>query len=106
MPTLMESSGVQPVVFNTPKQVSSEASTLKKGRNWEIGVLGSVAIRSWLLADGAKQSDTITPFAPRLPLSKTPIDAGTERDQFAGIHDARWLNLKRDERLCDFQGHA
>jgi len=61
MPTLLESSEIQPVALNAPKQVPSKASTLKKGRNWVISVSGGVAIYSWSLADGAKQSDAATP---------------------------------------------
>ena len=61
MPTLLESSAVQPVVFDAPKHVPSQASTLKKGRNWVISVSGGVAIYSWSLADAAKQSDTVAP---------------------------------------------
>ncbi len=59
MPVLLESSDIQPVVFNAPKQVPSKASTLKRGHTWVISVSGGVAIYSWSLADGAKPSETV-----------------------------------------------
>jgi hypothetical protein len=59
MPTLLESSTVKPEVFNSPKQVDSKASVLKKGRNWVISASGGVAIHSWAIADKLKTDDAI-----------------------------------------------
>jgi hypothetical protein len=59
LPTLMESPAVKPAVFNAPKQVESQASVLKKGRNWVIRASGGVAINSWAIADKTKPSDTV-----------------------------------------------
>jgi hypothetical protein len=59
MPALLDSPAVQPVVFAAPKQVPSMASTLKKGHTWVISVSGGVAIYSWQLADGSRQSETV-----------------------------------------------
>jgi hypothetical protein len=59
LPTLLDSSVVKTAEFNTPKQVDSKASLLKKGRHWVISASGGVAISSWELADRAKTSDTV-----------------------------------------------
>jgi hypothetical protein len=59
MPALLDSPAVRPVVFAAPKQVPSMASTLKKGHTWVISVSGGVAIYSWQLADGTRQSETV-----------------------------------------------
>ena len=68
MTTLFESPDVKTDVFNSPKQVESKASVLKKGRNWVISASGGVAINSWALADKAKVSDAVagvrTKFVP------------------------------------------
>ncbi len=59
LPTLMESSDVKPEAFNTPKQVESKASVLKKGHNWVISASGGVAINSWGIADKVQKSDAV-----------------------------------------------
>ena len=59
LPTLMESSDVKSEVFNTPTQVESKTSVLKKGRNWVISVSGGVAIHSWAIADKVQKSDAV-----------------------------------------------
>ena len=59
LPTLMESSDVKPEAFNTPKQVESKASVLKKGHNWIISASGGVAIHSWAIADKVQKSDAV-----------------------------------------------
>lgn len=62
LPTLMESPDAKPEVFNSPKQVESKASVLKKGRSWVISASGGVAINSWVLADKVQPSDTVAPI--------------------------------------------
>jgi len=62
LPTLMESGDLKTEAFNTPKNVDSKASVLKRGRGWMISVSGGVAINSWGIADKAKPSDTLTPI--------------------------------------------
>lgn len=59
LPTLMNSPTLKPEAFNSPKQVESKASVMKKGRGWMISASGGVAIYSWALADKAKISDKI-----------------------------------------------
>jgi hypothetical protein len=61
LPTLMQSSSLQPDAYNAPKQVESKASVLKKSRSWVISASGGVAIHSWSLADKAKPSDAVAP---------------------------------------------
>ena len=42
--------------YNPPKQVSSQASVLKKGRNWLISTSGGVQFQPWELIQGPQQS--------------------------------------------------
>ena len=60
-PTLLESSELKFDVFNSPKQVDSKASVMKKGRNWIISASGGVAINSWMIADKAKVDASVEP---------------------------------------------
>jgi hypothetical protein len=59
MPTLMDDTTVKAAEFNAPKQVDSQASVLKKGRNWVISASGGVAINSWAIVQRAKPSGTV-----------------------------------------------
>ena len=61
LPTLLESPALKPDAFDAPKQVPSQASVLKKGRNWVISASGGVAINSWLVVDKAQPSDKVAP---------------------------------------------
>ncbi len=47
LPTLMDPAEVSVEEFPAPKQVPSQASVLKKGRNWVISASGGVALHSW-----------------------------------------------------------
>ncbi len=49
LPSLQGSDGVAPMALDAPKQVSSQASLLKKGRNWMIAA-GGVQINPWAIA--------------------------------------------------------
>jgi hypothetical protein len=60
MAVLTQSAEDDTEAFPAPKQVNSQASVLKKGRNWIISASGGVAINSWGIADQVKPSDTIT----------------------------------------------
>jgi hypothetical protein len=42
--------------YNPPKQVSSQASVLKKGRNWLISTSGGVQFQPWELIQEPQQS--------------------------------------------------
>lgn len=59
MPTLLDSSTVKTETFQSPKQVDSKASVLKKGRSWVISASGGVAIQSWAIADKLKTDDAV-----------------------------------------------
>jgi hypothetical protein len=45
--------------FPAPKQVSSKANALKKGRNWIISASGGVEINSWEVAHRAEMSPAV-----------------------------------------------
>jgi hypothetical protein len=46
--------------FPAPKQVSSKANALKKGRNWIISASGGVEINSWQVADKTQTSPKLS----------------------------------------------
>lgn len=56
MPILLNAAEVKTAEFSAPKQVDSEVSMLKRGRNWVISASGGVQIDSWAVADKAQQS--------------------------------------------------
>ena len=56
-PLLTDASEVKTAKFFAPKQVASQASVLKKGRNWVISASGGVLINSYVIADKTQQSD-------------------------------------------------
>ncbi len=45
--------------FNVPKQVHSQATAVKKGRNWVITASGGVMIQPWEMIQTAKASETV-----------------------------------------------
>ena len=57
MPLLMSSSALATGEFPAPKQVDSKGSIIGKGENWVISVSGGVAIQSWAIASGSRESD-------------------------------------------------
>jgi hypothetical protein len=61
LPTLLDPTDVQVEKFPAPKQVSTQASVVKKGRNWLFSASGGVEINSWAIAGRAKESDTVAP---------------------------------------------
>ena len=60
MPTLMDPADVKVAEFPAPKQVGSQVSMLKKGRNWTITASGGVMLNSWGIAERVQQSDAPT----------------------------------------------
>ena len=51
MPVLMDSSRLTTVSFHAPRQVPSQASVFRRGRNWIISASGGVQIESWAVAE-------------------------------------------------------
>jgi len=69
---LLDSDEVQPVELAAPKEVASQVSVLKKGRNWVISASGGVAIPSWQIVERTRQSDTVAPVrAKAAPQNKS-----------------------------------
>ena len=56
-PLLTDASEVKTLKYPAPKQVASQASVLKKGRNWVISASGGVLINSYVIADKTQPSD-------------------------------------------------
>ena len=61
-PVLLNSNTVPVEHFNIPKQVDSQASVLKKGRNWLISASGGVEINSWLLIHAPESTASLAPL--------------------------------------------
>jgi len=57
MPTLLDPAEVKVDEYFAPKQVDSQASVLKKGRNWIISASGGVMLNSWGIADKLEPGD-------------------------------------------------
>jgi hypothetical protein len=66
MPLLMNPAEVKVTKFNTPSQVDSQVSMMKKGRSWVFSASGGVLINSWAIADKVQESD-----APGLARNKS-----------------------------------
>ena len=66
MPFLMNTEELRTAEFNAPKQVPSQASVMKKGKNWIISASGGVAIDSWIIADKTQQSDAVAHIRAKL----------------------------------------
>ncbi len=47
--------------FNTPRQVASQVSFVKRGHNWIISASGGVQIFPWEIADRSETSDALRP---------------------------------------------
>ena len=62
MPELM---GEAPLdEYNAPRQVASQASFVKKGRNWVLSVSGGVQIFPWQVADQTEVVDELAASRP------------------------------------------
>jgi hypothetical protein len=61
MPLLMNTNNLRTAEFNTPRQVPSQSSLMKKGNNWIITASGGVAIESWVIAGQTQVSDSVAP---------------------------------------------
>jgi len=57
MPVLLDAGMVKTHEFDAPKQVASQATVLKKGRNWVISASGGVQVNSWAVADKVQPGD-------------------------------------------------
>lgn len=72
MPTLLDPADVKVGEFPAPKQIDSQVSMVKKGRNWMITASGGVMLNSWGIADRVSQSD-----APAAIRSQAAADKNT-----------------------------
>jgi hypothetical protein len=63
LPYLFDSNALALQKCNTPKQVPTQASTIKKGRDWVISASGGVALQPWYVVDSEKfeKSAELTP---------------------------------------------
>ncbi len=57
LPVMMNSGRVEIDQFFAPQQVDSQASVVRKGRNWVISASGGVQIHSWGIAEKAETAD-------------------------------------------------
>jgi Protein of unknown function (DUF1598) len=55
--------------YPAPRSVASQASLVKKGRNWIISVSGGVQIFPWQVADRTEVSETLTSARPKQELA-------------------------------------
>ncbi len=60
LPNLMDPLAVSVNEFPAPKQVSSKANALKKGRNWIISASGGIEINSWEVAHKTEMSSSLS----------------------------------------------
>jgi len=60
LPQMMSEGATE--IFNTPRQVASQVSFIKRGRNWLISASGGVQIFPWEVADRSETSETLSPI--------------------------------------------
>jgi hypothetical protein len=58
LPVIMDSARVEMDQFAAPQQVDSQASVIRKGRNWVISASGGVQIHSWGAAEQVQVGDS------------------------------------------------
>jgi hypothetical protein len=58
---LLDSKALALEKFNTPKQVPTQASCIKKGRNWVISASGGVAFQPWFIVEKQVKSAEVMP---------------------------------------------
>jgi hypothetical protein len=58
---LLDSKALALQTCNTPKHVPTQASTIKKGRDWVISASGGVALQPWYVTEKQKKSTELTP---------------------------------------------
>jgi len=73
MPLLTDDARLTSMRFNAPRQVPSQASVLRKGRNWLISASGGVQIEPWSIVD-KREAASLAPA----------------RAQAAAANGARW----------------
>ena len=59
LPAMTDPSGVEIVSFPAPREVDTQASLLKKGRNWLISASGGVKVNSRLILDRVEKTDSL-----------------------------------------------
>jgi hypothetical protein len=59
LPALMDASGVDIASFPAPREVDTQASLLKKGRNWLISASGGVKVNSRLIVDRVEKTSSL-----------------------------------------------
>jgi hypothetical protein len=64
LPWLMEKEEIDE--YPAPRRVASQASLIKKGRNWVITASGGVQFQPWLVADRTEQSAEIAPVRDKV----------------------------------------
>jgi len=57
MPILLDPAEVKADEFTAPRQIATQVSLMKKGRNWVISASGGVLLNTWAIADKTRQSD-------------------------------------------------
>jgi len=62
MPTLLDPADVEVDEYFAPKQVDSQASVLKKGRNWVISASGGVMLQPWAVIEKTETADDLDPI--------------------------------------------
>ncbi|MEX2171697.1 MAG: DUF1598 domain-containing protein [Pirellulales bacterium] len=64
LPWLMEQEQIEE--YPAPQRVASQASLLKKGRNWIISASGGVQFQPWMVADSTEESAEIAPIRDKV----------------------------------------
>jgi len=59
LPAMMDSAGAEVVSFPAPQEVQSQASLLKKGRNWLISVSGGVKVSPRMILDRVEKTGSL-----------------------------------------------
>ncbi|HUT13955.1 MAG TPA: hypothetical protein VMY42_25925, partial [Thermoguttaceae bacterium] len=62
MPTLLDPADVEVEEYFAPTQVDSQASVLKKGRNWVISASGGVMLQPWAVIEKTETADDLDPI--------------------------------------------
>jgi hypothetical protein len=57
LPVIMDSGRVEIDQFPAPQQVDSQASVVRKGRNWIISASGGVLIHSWAIVEKSEVAE-------------------------------------------------
>lgn len=69
LPWLQEQEQIEE--YPAPRRVASQASLIKKGRNWVISASGGVQFQPWMVADNAEQSTEIAPIRDKVAAAES-----------------------------------